>query len=55
MRGIPGPVQWLQGSGIAAAVARVQSSAGELPCAVGVATEKKKEREDVAKLRAGKP
>ena len=40
MAPIPGPVQWVKGSGVATAVARIQSLAQELPYAKGAAIKK---------------
>ena len=37
---IPSPVQWIEGSGIAAATAQIQTLAQERPYAVGVAIKK---------------
>ena len=37
---IPSPAQWVKGSGAATAVAWIQSLAGELPYAMGVAIKK---------------
>ena len=37
---IPGPAQWVKGSGVASAVAQVQSLDRELPCAMGAAINK---------------
>ena len=48
---MPGPVQWVKGSGVAAAVVQVtaaawiQSLAQELPYATGAAIKKKKKKE----------
>lgn len=41
-RFIPGPAQWVKGLGIAAAVACIQSLAGELPDASGATIKQKK-------------
>ena len=40
----PSLAQWVKGPNIAAAAARIQSLAGELPYAVGVAIKKKKDQ-----------
>ena len=42
MGSIPGPTQWVKGSGIAAAVAWFQSLAWEIPCAMGTVITKQK-------------
>ena len=41
---IPGLVQWVKASGVAAAVAQIQSLAQELPYAVGAAIKTTKKR-----------
>ena len=41
---IPGPAQWVKGSGVAAALARIQPLARDLPRAAGVATKKKRRK-----------
>ena len=40
---IPSQAQWCKRSGIAAAVAQIQSLAQEVPCAMGVAIKGKKD------------
>ena len=44
MGSIPGPGQWVKGSGIAAPAAQIQSLAQELPYAAGAAIKKEKAR-----------
>ena len=41
-------MQWVKGSSVAASVARIQSLAGELPCAVCAAIKKKKKSSEEA-------
>ena len=45
MRSIPCPAQWVKGSGVATAVALIQSLAREFPYAKGVAKKKKKQQQ----------
>ena len=55
MSSIPGPSQWVKGSGIAAAEAGIQPLVWELPCAAGAAqeiattTDKKKKKDKKTK------
>ena len=42
---IPGPVQWVKGSGVAAAAAQIQSLAGERPYATSTVIKKKKKKD----------
>ena len=51
---IPGPAQWIKGSGIAAAAAGIHSLARELPYAVGPAKKIKKKKKKKGKERKKK-
>ena len=46
MRSIPCPAQWVKGSGVATAVALIQSLAREFPYAKGVAKKKTKKQKN---------
>ena len=54
MASIPGPVQWVKGSGVATAVARIQSLAQELPYAKGAAIKKNVLMRSLRNLQRGK-
>ena len=54
MAPIPGPVQWVKGSGVATAVARIQSLAQELPYAKGAAIKKNVLMRSLRNLQRGK-
>ena len=51
---IRGPVQWVKGSGIAAAVAQIQPLAWEIPYALIAARKRKKKKKRIALRKMGR-